>query len=208
MPYSALQYSSFEFYNRILAVHVLGDPDSKAPLKRLIAGSLAGITSVTFTYPVDLARTRLAVETGLIDNRFSPPRGLLKTLSNIYRTSGLSGLYMGAYPTIVGVVPYSGISFLTFGVLKGFCVDRGLNDTWPYFVNMAAGGVAGLTAQCATYPLDMVRRRLQALHSPAKMTRNERVFLRASKAGSSQRLIQFSIRRSIAYIVRKEGRTH
>lgn len=206
MPYSALQYSAFEFYNRNLAVHVFGDPDSKSPLKRLIAGSLAGITSVSFTYPVDLARTRLAVETGLITNKMKPTRGLAGTLARIYAIGGVRGLYMGAYPTVVGVVPYSGISFLTFGVLKKVAADRGVGEAWPVVVNMAAGGMAGLAAQCATYPLDMVRRRLQALHSPAKMTRSEREFLRASKAGASKRWIRFSIRQSIVYIVRKEGR--
>lgn len=205
MPYSALQYSAFEFYNRNLALYVFRDPDSKSPMKRLIAGSLSGLTSATLTYPIDLARTRLAVETGLITNKLTPRRGLLATLVHIYATGGLPGLYMGAYPTMVGVVPYSGISFLTFGLLKGSCADNPVASAWPVVVNMAAGGAAGLTAQTITYPLDMVRRRLQALHSPAKMTRSERQFLRASKAGASTRVIQFSITRSIAYIVRKEG---
>jgi Mitochondrial carrier protein len=198
MPYSALQYSAFEFYNRNLALYVFSDPDSKSPVKRFVAGSLAGITSVTFTYPVDLARTRLAVEV-------HATRGLLGTLTRIYRNGGVRGLYRGAYPTLVGVLPYSGISFLAFGLLKRQCTERGWSDTHPVVVNMAAGGTAGLTAQCATYPLDMVRRRLQALHSPAKMTGSERLFLRVSKSGSSKRVIKFSIWRSIVYIVRKEG---
>jgi Mitochondrial carrier protein len=62
-----------------------------------------------------------------------------------------------------------------------------------------------LVAQCCTYPLDMVRRRLQALHSPSNMSSQEKSFLRASRSGHSKRLFHFSIYRAIAFIVRKEG---
>lgn len=204
MPYAAIQYQGFEFYNRLLAVHIFSDPESKSPLKRFVAGSMAGLTSVLCTYPIDLARTKLAVETSVGGARVKN-RGIVGTLSRVFRADGFSGLFRGAYPTLVGVVPYAGISFLSFGVLKRECVDRGITKDYPTVVNMACGGCAGLAAQCATYPLDMVRRRLQALHTPAKMTRSERLFFRVSKAGASRRITQFSIRRSILWMLRTEG---
>lgn len=204
MPYSAIQYQGFEFYNRLLALYVFSDPESKSPLKRFAAGSMAGLTSVLFTYPIDLARTKLAVETSVADSS-SMQRGIVGTLTGVFRADGVSGLFRGAYPTLVGVVPYAGISFLSFGVLKSECVETGIASQYPTVVNMACGGCAGLVAQCVTYPLDMVRRRLQALHSPAKMTRSERLFFRVSKAGVSKRCTEFSISQSIHVILRKEG---
>lgn len=38
------------------------DPRQQRPVKRLLAGALAGITSVTATYPLDLIRTRLSAQ--------------------------------------------------------------------------------------------------------------------------------------------------
>eukprot|EP00168_Porphyra_purpurea_P006151 TRINITY_DN1757_c0_g1_i2.p1 TRINITY_DN1757_c0_g1~~TRINITY_DN1757_c0_g1_i2.p1 ORF type:complete len:373 (-),score=73.84 TRINITY_DN1757_c0_g1_i2:208-1326(-) len=62
-PYAAVQYTSFEAANRTLSVHLFG-PDSRSPLKRFIAGAAAGTMAVFCTYPLDLARTRMALRTG------------------------------------------------------------------------------------------------------------------------------------------------
>lgn len=60
-------------------------------------------------------------------------------------------------------------------------------------------------AQCCTYPLDMVRRRLQALHSPSMMTATERAFVRAAKSGNPSGVFKFSIYRAILFVYRQEG---
>jgi hypothetical protein len=63
-------------------------------------------------------------------------------------------------------MPYAGLSFATFETLKAYVrsvrhlASDGQLDT-P--TRLACGGVAGLVAQSATYPLDIVRRRLQVL---------------------------------------------
>ena len=43
---------------------VPSDPREKRSLRRLCAGAMAGIMSVTVTYPLDLIRTRLSVQAG------------------------------------------------------------------------------------------------------------------------------------------------
>lgn len=139
MPYAALQYSGFEFYNEMLSRRVFG-PDSKSPLKRFVAGSMAGTTSVLCTYPIDLARTVLAVEVGSRSTNV----GVFGALRGIFRREGLAGLYRGAYPTIVGVIPYSGISFLSYGVFKGAADNTGLSEARPILTSMICGGSAGL----------------------------------------------------------------
>lgn len=57
-PYSAVQFSSYELFKSALR----GEDGSMDTPKRLTAGSLAGICSVVSTYPLDLVRSRLSVE--------------------------------------------------------------------------------------------------------------------------------------------------
>lgn len=57
IPYSACQFASFEQYRKLLKVDEAKDPH----FRRFLAGSLAGITSQSVTYPLDLARARMAI---------------------------------------------------------------------------------------------------------------------------------------------------
>ena len=60
VPYSAVQLTSYEYFKTIMA-----DENGDLPIwKRLIASSLAAMTSTTVTYPLDVIRLRLAVEPG------------------------------------------------------------------------------------------------------------------------------------------------
>lgn len=143
MPYAAIQYSSFEFFNRILSTYVFS-PDSTSPAKRFIAGAMAGTTSVLCTYPIDLARTVLAVQVGSRSRAEARGYGLFGTLTSIAREQGISSMYRGMYPTIVGVVPYAGISFLTYGVLRRNADRLGVSERAPLFTSLVCGGSAGL----------------------------------------------------------------
>ena len=85
--------------------------DSVAPWKNLVFGGLAGITSVTFTYPLDLVRTRLSVQTadlsGLTEAERKHMPGMWRIMVNVYKTEGgILALYGGYIPTIAGVAPY------------------------------------------------------------------------------------------------------
>jgi solute carrier family 25, member 42 len=57
IPYAAIQFTAHEQWKRVLCV----DLDSDSNVRRFMAGSLAGITSQSLTYPLDLARARMAV---------------------------------------------------------------------------------------------------------------------------------------------------
>ena len=72
--------------------------------RRLAAGALAGITSVTCTYPLDLVRTRLSVQSGTIGRKEVQKKvpGIWTTIKHIYKTEGgLFALYRGLSPTLV-----------------------------------------------------------------------------------------------------------
>jgi len=74
----------------------------------------------------------------------------------------------GLSPTLLGVVPYAGIKFFTYqslkalwqGPLRSIGADSAPVKP-PLYWSLLCGGAAGLVGQTATYPLDIVRRRMQ-----------------------------------------------
>ncbi len=81
------------------------------PIRRLFCGGAAGITSVVCTYPLDIVRTRLSIQSasfaalGEAARRQLP--GMWATLVGMYKTEGgFLALYRGIVPTVAGVAPY------------------------------------------------------------------------------------------------------
>lgn len=71
---------------------------------------MAGITSVTFTYPLDIVRTRLSIQSASFAVLGSKPKelpGMWATMASMYKNEGgFAALYRGIIPTIAGVAPY------------------------------------------------------------------------------------------------------
>ncbi|KAM8806269.1 solute carrier family 25 member 16 isoform 2-T2 [Eudromia elegans] len=86
---------------------------------------------------------------------------------------GFPGFYKGLMPTVVGMAPYAGFSFFTFGTLKSIGLAQAPNLlgrpsldnpdvlVLKTHVNLLCGGIAGAIAQTISYPLDVTRRRMQ-----------------------------------------------
>ncbi len=87
------------------------------PVTRLLCGGLAGITSVTFTYPMDIVRTRLSIQSASFADLGSKPGklpGMWETMKVMYKTEGgMPALYRGIVPTVAGVAPYVCLTFYT-----------------------------------------------------------------------------------------------
>lgn len=98
--------------------------------------------------------------------------------------AGLANFYRGFSPTLLGMVPYAGMSFLTHDAIGDFfrlpqfapyTIMRGSKDTdvktgtgtttrraqLTAPAQLAAGAIAGLVSQTASYPLEVIRRRMQ-----------------------------------------------
>ncbi|XP_028172598.1 mitochondrial coenzyme A transporter SLC25A42 [Ostrinia furnacalis] len=153
VPYAAIQFTAHEQWKRVLGV----DTPQAAQhhrIKHLIAGSLAGVTSQSLTYPLDMARARMAVTNA------QEYRTLAAVFRRVASEEGPRALYRGYPATVLGVIPYAGVSFYTYDTLKHMYFDR-FGGTRNPFSNMIFGGAAGAVAQTASYPLDIVRRRMQ-----------------------------------------------
>jgi solute carrier family 25 protein 42 len=178
-PYSGIQLSAFDRYARtivrmrprkaqapIQAGAKVRGPTSVAgtlnPLEKLVAGAGAGATSVVLTYPLDSMRARLAVqlETRGLDAKRYADMSLMQSFQAMRQEHGLGSFYRGVTPTLLGILPYAGISFATFETLKQTVRDETGSEPTT-LVRLLCGGVAGLAGQAFTYPLDIVRRRMQ-----------------------------------------------
>ncbi|KAE8144941.1 mitochondrial carrier domain-containing protein [Aspergillus avenaceus] len=163
IPYSAVQFGSYNFYKRF------AEPSPNAdlsPIRRLICGGAAGITSVTITYPLDIVRTRLSIQSAsfaALSQRNSSKKlpGMFGTMVLIYRNEGgIVALYRGIVPTVAGVAPYVGLNFMTYESVRNYLTPDG--DTTPSSARkLLAGAISGAVAQTCTYPFDVLRRRFQ-----------------------------------------------
>lgn len=112
VPYSAVQFGSYNLYKRFFE-DVPGDNLAGSPFKRLLCGGLAGVTSVTMTYPLDIVRTRLSIQSASFADlavqktQGQKLPGMWTTLANMYKhEGGWTALYRGIIPTVAGVAPY------------------------------------------------------------------------------------------------------
>ncbi|XP_055332673.1 mitochondrial coenzyme A transporter SLC25A42-like [Paramacrobiotus metropolitanus] len=151
IPYAAIQFASHEQWKHVLKVD---DIRIYSPGKRFVAGSLAGVTASSLTYPLDLARARMAVTEKA---RYAT---IFSVFKNLLKEEGWIALYRGFTPTLLGVIPYAGASFFTFETLKRKHQERYERPAAAY-EKMLFGACAGAVGQTSSYPFDIVRRRMQ-----------------------------------------------
>ncbi|KAJ9665171.1 hypothetical protein H2201_004645 [Coniosporium apollinis] len=162
VPYSAVQFGSYNFYKRFFEDY------PGAPLgayQRLFCGGCAGITSVTCTYPLDIVRTRLSIQSasfsGLNKKAGEKLPGMWALMVSMYKNEGgFLALYRGIIPTVAGVAPYVGLNFMVYETMRNKFTQEGQANPGP-FGKLAAGAVSGAVAQTFTYPFDVLRRRFQ-----------------------------------------------
>ena len=193
-PYAAIKFVAYEQLRSLL----ITSSAQETPIRRLVSGSLAGVTTVFCTYPLEVIRVRLAFETRK-DSRSSlssicrqiynehPPivsrsstssaPAAIAVVATSTPESGLVNFYRGFTPTLVGMLPYAGMSFLAHDTAGDWLRlpalapytttsppasrDPNAPPILKYWAEFLAGGFAGLISQTASYPLEVIRRRMQ-----------------------------------------------
>lgn len=159
LPYSSISYYAYDCYKSFLyLLPGLGGDDQYGNADvfvRLLGGGLAGMTAATFTYPLDLVRTRLAAQTNHIYYQ-----GIKHAFKAICKDEGARGLYKGLGATLLGVGPNLAITFSVYETLSSNWQLRRPDDS-KALVSLASGSVSGIASSTLTFPLDLVRRRMQ-----------------------------------------------
>eukprot|EP00919_Chromeraceae_sp_WS-2016_P076311 GHVR01180354.1.p1 GENE.GHVR01180354.1~~GHVR01180354.1.p1 ORF type:complete len:419 (+),score=72.18 GHVR01180354.1:55-1311(+) len=179
VPYGGVVFFTFDKYQKRMAASSFFK--DRPSVQRVVAGGLAGSTAVLITYPLDVWNTRMAVSVTV--SSYSQVTML--------KQEGFRALFKGVCPTLIGIFPYAGVSFLTFETLKEFLSNHFVNSSsssashtsslssnsakslspssnmrvkdaqLPSHLIMFCGACGGLVSQTVTYPIDTVRKRLQ-----------------------------------------------
>ncbi|KAI1423093.1 mitochondrial carrier domain-containing protein [Xylaria sp. FL1777] len=199
-PYAAIKFVAYEQYRAM----IIGARHQETWIRRFSAGALAGLTSVLFTYPLEVIRVRLAFETGVrssslldlcrkIYHEHPLPKptpaaaahatssavagAAAATVQAVAPRSGIINFYRGFSTTMLGMIPYAGMSFLTHDTIGDVFRSPLLREraTLPQpagapadkapplraWAELTAGGVSGAVSQTVSYPLEVIRRRMQ-----------------------------------------------
>lgn len=148
IAYGAAQFTAYRTVNQLLQPFALpGTVDT------FLSGAIAGAVATSLTYPLDLLRTRFAaqgIDRVYLNLRFS--------VVDIARTEGFKGFFRGLGPAVGQVVPYMGLFFSAYELLRPPLADLSL----PFGSGDASAGIiSGVLAKSGVFPLDLIRKRLQ-----------------------------------------------
>jgi len=145
IPNKGILFMANNFY-----VGLLSTPGEKelAPFKKLIAGSLSGATLTSCIYPLEYTQALLA------SGGFN---GIIECFRSTIRDEGIRGIYRGYVPTLLGIVPYTGTMFWSYGLLKTYFSKDGPLKDWQ---KILLGAFSGAFSQTISYPLDTIRKRI------------------------------------------------
>jgi hypothetical protein len=89
----------------------------------MLAGAAAGLTSSVVTCPLDVVKTRLQAQVS--KKGAADYEGVKETITKIWRSAGVRGLYRGLGPTVLGYLPTWGIYFSVYDQIKNSLTPEG-----------------------------------------------------------------------------------
>lgn len=151
-PETAVRFWCYERTKRLLAE----DPDNISMTERFLSGAVAGAVSCAVIYPLEVAKTRFCLASS------GQYRSLAHCLASTLRSEGVGGLYRGLGASLLGIVPYSGVDLALFSLFKEAYHERWPSDEPRAGTLLLCGACSTTCAQIVSYPLQLVRTRLQA----------------------------------------------
>ncbi len=98
------------------------DKDGKTPLSGVLtSGFFAGTTAATLSTPMDVVKTRVMAATGKArpgDPQVSQAVRIVQTFGEVYKASGIRGLFAGTGPRVLIISPLFGITTMVYEFLQ------------------------------------------------------------------------------------------
>jgi len=170
--YSDLQTISPEQYmkqitKRLTELHAVSSPEDRGVLVQVLEsayrftlGSIAGATGATAVYPIDLVKTRMQNQrTGSYIGELMY-RNSFDCFKKVIRHEGVTGLYRGLVPQLMGVAPEKAIKLTVNDLVRDVVRDKKSGHI-PFVGEIISGACAGASQVMFTNPLEIVKIRLQ-----------------------------------------------
>ena len=158
VPETAVKFAAFDALKQVVAV----DPGNATTGERFVAGGVAGAAAQAAIYPLEIVKTRMALSSS-VEHPRAAPTTISGTFRSVLAESGARGLFRGLAPSLVGIVPYAGIDLMTNSTLREYVTRRyqaaGAEPGIPEL--LGCGMASSTTAMLATYPLNVIRTRMQ-----------------------------------------------
>jgi len=154
-PESAIKFGVYDQVKRLIRGNAERDLQIH---ERFVAGSFAGAVSQSVIYPLEVMKTRLALrKTG----QFT---GIGDCAIKLFQAEGIKVFYRGYVPNLLGIIPYAGIDLAIYETLKQRYIETRCRTESPSpFMPLCCGMVSSCCGQLATYPLALIRTKLQSL---------------------------------------------
>lgn len=168
VPNVALKFTFNDTFNNVLLKPGQSRKEMTFP-QLLGAGTLAGLSQMCITYPIETVRTRLTLSKDLAHIRY---KGIIDCFTQTVRLEGVRALYKGFGVSLLSGAPYVGIQMSLYAWLQNAVPAQvGYMDVVS---KLGCGSVAGVVAQSLMYPGDTLRRRMQTsgIGGESKMYRN------------------------------------
>ncbi|XP_022162178.1 calcium-binding mitochondrial carrier protein SCaMC-1-A-like [Myzus persicae] len=153
-PESAFKFMAYEQAKR----RIQGSRTTDLTIfEKFFAGSLAGGFSQSLIYPLEVLKTKLAI------SKSNQYKGIFDCIQKIYYREGIRSFYRGYVPNLLGILPYAGIDLAVYETLKNKYIASHNDGEKPGMpLLLACGTVSSTCGQVCSYPLSLVRTRLQA----------------------------------------------
>ena len=157
VPETAVKFAAFDALKQVVAV----DPGNATTGERFVAGGVAGAAAQAAIYPLEIVKTRMALSSS-VEHPRAAPTTISGTFRSVLAESGARGLFRGLAPSLVGIVPYAGIDLMANSSLREDARRYQAAGAEPGIPELLGCGMASsTTAMLATYPLNVIRTRMQ-----------------------------------------------
>ncbi|KAJ1662347.1 hypothetical protein IW140_005870 [Coemansia sp. RSA 1813] len=120
----------------------------------LIAGTIAGAVEGAATYPTELVKTKMQLQGSqqYVSQGGHLYKGAIDCAKSTVKTEGITGLYRGLTPMLVGNAAKAGVRFLTYDTVKARLRDSEGRLTMPRMMlaGLCAGVIEGGTVVAPT----------------------------------------------------------